>query len=59
MRKLNATAEGVRDAFDFWLSQHNVSVPDIFELAIRAAVSAWLDDHAEEIVEAIAKGAKS
>ena len=42
MDKLNQTGLGVRDAMDFWLSQHDVSVPAMFEESIRDALnSGW------------------
>jgi hypothetical protein len=56
--KLNQTGLGVRDAFDFWLSQHDISVPEMFQQSIKAAVEAWLDNHSNEIIEAIASRAR-
>jgi hypothetical protein len=50
MPKLSATAEGVSDAFGFWLSQHPISVPEIIEQAISKTFEKWLDDNGEEIV---------
>lgn len=45
----------IRDSWDFWLSQHDCSVPDTIEVAVRDAFAAWLDEHTDEIVAAIAK----
>jgi hypothetical protein len=50
-----AVQEGVRDAMDFWLSQHPVSMGDLMESSIQKAVAEWLDAHADELTEAIAK----
>ena len=37
--------EGVTEAFDFWLSQHDISFPDLLEEAIKQAFREWLNDH--------------
>ena len=45
---MNTDAEvraGVRDSWDYWLSQHPVSVPVLIESAVRAAVFEWLTEH--------------
>ena len=55
MTKQTATERGVTEAFDFWLSQRPITVPEIMEAAIKAALKEWLDDNHVEIVEAIAK----
>jgi hypothetical protein len=47
--------EGIGDAMGFWLSQHDVSVPDLFKLAIKEAVSEWLDRHSDEPMAVISK----
>lgn len=52
--KEKAAVEGVERAWDFWLGQHPVSVPEIIEEAIKKAFAAWLDEHSDEIVAAIA-----
>jgi hypothetical protein len=54
MAKLSETAKGVESAFDFWLSQHDISVPQMFEEAIERAVTNWLGDNEDQIIEAIA-----
>jgi hypothetical protein len=54
MARLSETAKGVESAFDFWLSQHDISVPEMFETAIKQAVTNWLDDNEDRIIEAIA-----
>jgi hypothetical protein len=51
----NATFEGVRDSWDFWLSQHPVTLSDIVEDAIKTAVSKWLNCHEEQLIAAIAR----
>jgi hypothetical protein len=53
--KPDATTEGVALAFGEWLSLHDVTVPDVLELAIGNAFTVWLDAHAEEIIAAIAE----
>ena len=49
-----AIEKGVRNAWDFYLSLHPVSMPKIIESAIETAVGNWLIDHQAEIIEAIA-----
>jgi len=51
---LNQIGLGVRDSFDFWLSQHDISTPKCIEIGIEAAFTKWLDAHTEQIIEAIA-----
>jgi hypothetical protein len=43
VNKHEIAAEGVRDAWDFWLSQHPVSVPEIIAEAVGRAFTAWLE----------------
>lgn len=52
--KLNDITKGVADSWDFWLSQHDYSVPDRIEDAVKSAFSRWLDDHTAELIAAIA-----
>jgi hypothetical protein len=52
---LTNTAEGVRDAWDFWLSQHDYSVADRIEAGARDAITAWLDANTQLVVDAIAR----
>ena len=52
--KENATKKGVESAWDFWLGQHDYSVPATIEAAIVKAFSEWLEDHTEDLIEAIA-----
>lgn len=40
----------VRDAWDFWLSQHDISVPEPIHDAVREAVTAWLDEHGPDLL---------
>jgi hypothetical protein len=57
-KNLAATTEGVRDAWDFWLSERSaITLPSIIESAIRAEVGAWLDAHSDDVIAAIAKAA--
>lgn len=47
-RYQDATIQGVRDAWDFWLNQHPVSIPDLIQDAVRAGVSYYLDSFTPE-----------
>jgi hypothetical protein len=47
--KHDAVKAGVADAWDFWLSQHDVSVPMTIENAVKAAITDWLDRNGEEL----------
>ncbi len=49
---------GVKDAFGFWLSQHDVSFPALVQASVKAAFSERLDENSEAIVEAIAKASQ-
>jgi|KBSMisStaDraftv2_1062788.scaffolds.fasta_scaffold1279853_2 hypothetical protein len=48
-----ATKEGVAEAFDFWLSQHPLTIGDIIEEAISKSLTEWLNEHSDEVIEAI------
>jgi hypothetical protein len=50
----DVTHEAIRDAWDFWLSQHDVSVPLIIEQAIKSAVMTWLEEHTDELLNRVA-----
>lgn len=50
-----AVAKGVADAWDFWLSQHDISTPELIEAAVEKSVSGWLAAHSDELIAAIAK----
>jgi len=54
-QKESDTLAGVREAWDFWLSQHPESVPAIIEAAVAKEVRLWLHEHTAELIEAIAK----
>lgn len=49
-----ATRDGVEAAFNYWLYDHPVSVPEIVKSAIEDAVFKWLDKHRDEVTLAIA-----
>jgi hypothetical protein len=53
--KQQGISEGVRDAWDFWLSQHDVSVPEIIHGAVESAVALWLNWNTEQVIAAIAR----
>jgi hypothetical protein len=48
-------SKAITDAFDFWLSQHPISFPEMIETAIEKSFSDWLMNHdaAEMIAKAI------
>ena len=52
--KDKAVELGVRDAFDFWLAQHDISFPMLLEGVIRKVFEEWTDAHEDEIIAAIA-----
>lgn len=52
--RTDATIKAVTDSWDFWLSQHPLTVPHCIESAVRDAMKAWLDEHKDEIIAAIA-----
>lgn len=47
-----AVKAGISDAWDYWLSQHDVSVPEIIHDAAKDAVTRWLDANGEEVFKA-------
>ena len=55
MAKINSVAEGVSDAWDFWLSQHPISVPEIIEASVEKVFRSWLNANEEAIIERIAE----
>ena len=54
MSREDSTRKGVSDAWDFWLSQHDVSVPETIFAAVEKAVRGWLDDNTDALIAAIA-----
>jgi len=46
---------GDRNAWDFWLSQHEISVPEAIEDSIKTTFKQWLDDNRDDVLAAIAK----
>lgn len=54
MTKEDAASDGIERAWDFWLSQHPISVPEIIQEAVEKVVRRWLDDHSDEIIAAVA-----
>jgi hypothetical protein len=53
--KFDAVSSGVGEAFDFWLSQHPISVPEMIETAIEKSITKWMDVHSDEIIYIITK----
>lgn len=54
MTDLNSVSRGVSGAWDFWLSQHEISVPETIEAAVQTAFRQWLDSNSNEIMDRIA-----
>lgn len=50
-----ATTEGVAEAWVYWLDQHPVSVPELIHDAVTKAVTSWLNQHSEDLIDAIAR----
>lgn len=50
-----ATRKGVSDAWDFWLSQHDISTPELIEAAVKEATSAWLTANTDRLITAVAE----
>jgi hypothetical protein len=54
--KHDSTKDGVSQAWSWWLAEHDVSVPETIEEAVKAAVTDWLNRNGEELfADAIAK----
>lgn len=53
MTRSDNTRDGVAEAFAFWLSQHDVTVPQVIEDAAERAITHWLNAHTDELIEAI------
>lgn len=51
----DATTNGVREAFDHWLWNHDITTRDVMEEAINTAFAQWLSRNEETVTEAIAK----
>lgn len=45
--------KAVSDSWDFWLSQHDVTVPRCIEDAVDRSVSSWLDENTDFIDSAV------
>ena len=52
--KKSAVVEGIDKAWSFYLYDHPISVPQTIEDAVTKAFAEWLDDHSDELIEAIA-----
>ena len=53
--RLTDIAKGVADSWDFWLSQHDYSVPETIEVAVRGVFQVWLETNTPALTGAIAK----
>jgi hypothetical protein len=47
-------SEAIREAWGFWLHQHPVSLGDIIDGAVKAAVAKWLASNKDELLGRIA-----
>lgn len=55
MDNYDAIAEGAAEGVCGWLRSHPFSAQEPFFHAVSKAVKSWMDDHEEEILEAIAR----
>ena len=55
--KQDSVKAGICDAFDFWLTQHPISMGDMMMEALEKAFTKYLESHSDEIISAIAKQA--
>jgi hypothetical protein len=56
MTNKHSTAhQAIQDAWDFWLSQNPISVPEIIEAAVAKAFEAWLCSEEERLIDAVAE----
>ena len=53
--QMDRVQQGVTESFDFWLSQHDVSFPQLLEDAIEKAFQGWLDNNIDTIVDMLKK----
>lgn len=53
--KEKAITQGVSDAFDFFLSQRDMSTFSFIESATKKAVGEWLEEHSSELVAGVAR----
>ncbi|MGP0063308.1 MAG: hypothetical protein ACLQGP_06850 [Isosphaeraceae bacterium] len=58
MSRPDSISRGVADAWDTYLNEHNVSVPQLIEGAIVKAVTKWLEAREDEIIEARAQACR-
>lgn len=52
--KLDKVTRGVTEAWDFWLSQHEVTAPGAVENGVEAAFAEWLTNNTDTLISAIA-----
>lgn len=41
----------VRESWDYWLADHDVSVPNTIEEAVEKAFNNWLNRHGSDLIE--------
>lgn len=51
----DSVAKGVTDAWDFWLSQHDISTPETIQRAIFESFQKWASDNEEGLIQGISK----
>ena len=49
-----AIQDGVAEAFDYWLSQHDVSTPECIMIAIERAFYDWLCRNSDVLIDKLA-----
>lgn len=54
-KNYDSVTKGVIDAWDFWLSQHDYTVPELIEDAVHGATRAWLNANTPALIAAIAE----
>jgi hypothetical protein len=57
MKKDQATIKGVSQAWEYYIADHPVIIPDMIEAAITKTFSEWLEGHSEELIQKIADNA--
>jgi hypothetical protein len=49
--------DAISESFDFWLTQHPISMGDLIKEGIKEAAeeafSRWLEDHSEQLIQAL------
>jgi hypothetical protein len=51
----NATTDGVTQAWNQWLYNHDITVPGLVEVAVAAAFTRWLNANTDALITGIAE----